>query len=68
MISKSQKRAIQRAVRQLVKAEVNDSWKGGGNPADIPIIEMELKETKARFHRLLNRLTEPTQSIAGGGK
>lgn len=59
MITKLQRRALQRAIRALVKAEIADSWKGGGYPDDIPIIEEELLDAKRALTQLLDDLTEP---------
>ena len=42
-MNKQQAKQLKVAIQELVDAEVADSWKGGGDPADIPIIEAELK-------------------------
>lgn len=59
MITKLQRRALQSAIRALVKAEVADSWKGGGYPGDITISKQELRDAKLALNQLLDDLTEP---------
>jgi hypothetical protein len=49
-------RNVEAAVRRLVKAEVADSWKGGGDPADVPEIEAELKSARRALRNLLERI------------
>ena len=50
-------RIIRRTVRQTVEryteAAIADSWKGGGDPADTPSIEKELKEAEAALDLLI---------------
>ena len=46
-------RKVRAAVRGLVKAEVADSWKGGGDPEDIPLIEERLKHAKQKLDAAL---------------
>lgn len=48
---------IKRAVTRLIKAEVADSWKGGGDPNDIPAIEAELKLARKHFDEVLREAT-----------
>lgn len=47
---------IKAAVQRLVDAEVADSWKGGGDPADIPYIEQELEIARMKFDSLMGKL------------
>lgn len=49
-------RAVRLAVRRLIEAEVADSWKGGGDPADIPDIEDELIEARVQFEEALKEI------------
>lgn len=35
------KKRLQRKIHRYVKAAIADSWKGGGDPEDIPDIEQE---------------------------
>ena len=44
---------IQKVIDRLIKAEIEDSWKGGGDPEDIPEIEKELRRARASFEKLL---------------
>jgi hypothetical protein len=50
---------LKRAIRQLVLAEIADSWKGGGYPEDIPIIEEELRRARIRVSVIIAQNTEP---------
>lgn len=45
--------AIRLATRRLIEAEVAHSWKGGGDPGDIPDIEIELAQARAQFEYCL---------------
>lgn len=47
---------IRAAVKRLINAEVADSWKGGGDPADIPYIEQELEIAQMKFDALMGKL------------
>lgn len=44
---------LRRAIRRLVLAHEADSWKGGGDPDDIPAIERELKAARKALNALL---------------
>lgn len=58
---KKQKFKLMRAVRRLVDAELNDSWKGAGDPADIPAVEKELTLAKLAYRLVIAEVfTEPT--------
>jgi hypothetical protein len=46
-------RKLREAVKRLVKAEIDDSWKGGGDPDDIPGIERELELARGNYKRRL---------------
>ena len=43
-------------IQELVDAEIAASWKGGGDPADIPYIEKELREAKENMVKILDRI------------
>ena len=47
------RRRVQKAVKRYANAVAEDSWKGGGDPADIPAIERELRESKAALSLLI---------------
>ena len=47
-----QLKRLQRAVRRLVRCSVDHSWKGGGDPADIPRIEADLFKAKIALNAL----------------
>lgn len=48
---------LRRIVRKLVRAEIAASWKGGAHPADMPIIEDELRAARIRFSLFVTRHT-----------
>lgn len=54
----SQATALKAAIKNLVAAEVADSWKGGGDPADIPFIKADLRAARTRVETYVNKLTE----------
>lgn len=47
---------LKRIVSRLVKAELNYSWRGGGDPAAKPAIEIERKRARAAYNQILNEL------------
>lgn len=47
---------LKRVVSRLVKAELNYSWRGGGDPANKPAIETERKRARAAYNQILNEL------------
>ena len=51
----AQAQALKVAIRKLVLAEIANSWKGGGHPEDIPIIEEDLRNARIRVTALLNK-------------
>lgn len=53
-----QAKTLAAAVRRLIKASIEDSWKGAGYPEDTPFIENDLKNVKFRFDNLLKSFTE----------
>lgn len=61
-LTPKQAEELHRLIRSLVRAEVADSWKGGGYPDDIPIIEGELKAARIRIKLYINRLTKGAKS------
>lgn len=65
MITKAEADAIKRAVRRLVRAAVDDSWKGGGDPLFIPDIEHEYRSAKAKFASLMSPKTQKPKLPAG---
>ncbi|KKM91109.1 hypothetical protein LCGC14_1231830 [marine sediment metagenome] len=44
---------IQTAIKRYANAFADASWKGGGDPADIPSIEQELKNAKLHLNLLV---------------
>lgn len=58
-ITDNEATVLRYAIRQLVRAEVADSWKGGGYPEDVPLIEEELRRARIRVSVLIARSTSP---------
>ena len=58
MITELEAANIKRAIRRLIRAEVDDSWKGGGDPIYIPDIEKELRSARASLSNLLSTKTQ----------
>lgn len=56
MLSKQQVKTIRAAVRRLVDAEVDDAFKGGGDPNDYSAIEQELRAAKRNLSNVLRKL------------
>lgn len=56
---KDHRSALKRAIRQLVRAEIANSWKGAGHPEDVEIIEDELKSSRIRVTVLITQLPFP---------
>ncbi len=50
---KTVKSWLRAAIKAYIAAEICDSWKGGGDPADFPAIETELKRAKAELNDVL---------------
>jgi hypothetical protein len=44
-----------------VQAQIADSWKGGGDPNDIPLIEAEAEVARLKLERFINKLVEVGQ-------
>ncbi len=47
---------LKRAVARLIRAEVANSWRGGGYSEDIPAIEKELKSARTNYNTKLDTL------------
>jgi alanine-alpha-ketoisovalerate/valine-pyruvate aminotransferase len=63
MITMQERKRLMRAIKNLVKAEIENSWKGGGNPDDIPAIENRLKRAQYHMLRTINELAELKEVI-----
>lgn len=48
--------ALKRAVTRLVKAEVDHSWMGAGDPADYIAIQQELDNAQSNYKYQLERV------------
>lgn len=53
---KSFKTRLKAAIDRLIEAEVQDSWKGGGDAESIPHIEEELVEAKKALNLILKEI------------
>lgn len=53
----SQAIKLKAMIKMLVKAEIENSWKGGKDPSDIPEIEAELQAAKVRLESYIRSLT-----------
>lgn len=63
MITKPEATQLKAAVRRLVRATVNHSWRGSGNPEDVSEIEAELKAAKKSYKKLVEKLTVTTEKL-----
>jgi len=54
------------AVTRLIKAEIAASWKGGGDPADIPRIEQELNNARTNYNSKMERLERAHSAALSG--
>lgn len=56
--AEARRQRLRRVVRELVAAEIADSWKGGGggDPVDIPYIEARVKVARRAFNIALKAL------------
>jgi hypothetical protein len=43
-------------INEYAEAMVAESWKGGGDPADIPVVEAQLELSKAKLDAHLERM------------
>ncbi len=58
MITKEQAAQLRRMIEAYKFAHEVDSWKGGGDPEDVPAIEKRLKEADARLYQFIKSITE----------
>lgn len=59
----NQRNRITRAINKYVRAFDADSWKGGGDPADIPAIEARLRQAKKQLKRAMDDATVMPPSL-----
>lgn len=43
-------------IRQYRDAAINESWKGGGDPADIPVIDKQLELQEALLENHIEKM------------
>jgi len=48
-------------IKKHVDAQVADSWKGGGDPSDIPIIEAEAELARVKLIAFIERLVREAE-------
>jgi hypothetical protein len=54
---------LMRAVQRYVKASIAESWKGSGDPADIPDIDSEHREACDAYLRALHDVRIRTHQL-----
>ena len=47
---------LEMIVSNLINASISEAWKGGGDPADIPEIELALDDAMLTYMGALDRL------------
>lgn len=47
---------LMQLVREYAEAETADSWKGGGDPVDIPLIEAQLELARVRLEAHVTKM------------
>jgi len=47
---------LRAAVNEYVDSAIAESWKGGGDPADIPVLEAQLQLSHARYTAVLDKI------------
>jgi hypothetical protein len=57
-LSTEQAHQLMELVGAHAQAQVADSWKGGGDPVDIPVIELEAKLAEAELVRFVTKLVQ----------
>jgi len=55
-LSKELGEQLMKLVGEHVQAQVAESWKGGGDPTDIPIIEAEAALAEAKLVKFVTNL------------
>lgn len=50
---------LQDAVRKLIQAELQSSWKGAHPPSEHPGIDETLRKARARYAKVVEELKEP---------
>lgn len=49
---------LKNAIGEVVVAAIADSWKGGGDPADIPLIEKDLQNAMMTLQAVVDDIFE----------
>lgn len=55
-LTRKQTDALRRKIERVVAAAVEDSWKGSGDPDNVPEIERELRVAQQNLENYINRL------------
>lgn len=61
MAISKERRRLESVVRRLVRAEVNDSWRGAAHPDDREAIKQELPAARKAYRALLDELFPKTK-------
>lgn len=64
MITKQEADQLRKLIEEFRDTEVADSWKGGGDPADVPFIERELEVAKTNLEQFIHKLEHGTDNLA----
>jgi hypothetical protein len=64
MINQTQHHTLCRLIEAYRDAAIEDSWKGGGDPADIPGIERTVKCAKDDLNAFIDEITAPADTVA----
>lgn len=49
---------LEQLIKNYTEAVVADSWKGGGDPADIPLIEATLELERLKLERHIDKMKQ----------
>jgi len=55
-ISKAQADKLRTLIADYAEDKVADSWKGGGDPSHIPLIEQDLATSKRKLEEFIHEL------------
>lgn len=55
-MTKVHKATVTKAIKRLVRAEINESWKGAGDPMNHNRLALELHEARTALDELIRKL------------
>lgn len=62
-VTVKQRNRLQRAINRYARACVEFSWRGGGDPMDVPAIEWRLKLALRHLNKVLDEIV-PVPGVA----